>query len=198
MLVVGITGGIGAGKGLAADFFRSRGAAIVDADEVARDLMQPGSRLLGEVADAFGQGVLRSDGSLDRGRLSQAVFGDAQAVARLNALTHPPIRAETERRIEELRRHGAARVVCLVAPLLVEAGCKELVDRLLVVVAEEDERVRRVVARDGISEGDVRRRMAAQLSQDVVSREADWVIDTTPGREEARRQLEGVWRELSG
>jgi dephospho-CoA kinase len=198
MLVVGITGGIGVGKGVATQFFRSRGAAVVDADEVAHGLMRPGSPVVGEVADAFGQHVLREDGGLDRGALSQAVFGDPQAVARLNALTHPHIKAEIRRRLNALRREGVARVVCLVAPLLVEAGCEELVDRLVVMVADEEERIRRVVARDGLSEAEVRQRMAAQLPPDVVAQRADWAVDTTGGREVAYRQLEAIWAELIG
>lgn len=95
MLVLGITGGIGSGKSLASEFFRSRGASILDADAVARELMGPGSAVLREVAAAFGPEVLRPDGSLDRRKLSDLVFGDPQAVARLNALTHPPIMAES-------------------------------------------------------------------------------------------------------
>ena len=197
MLVVGITGGIGSGKGLAAEFFRRRGAVVIDADAIAREVMQPGSPVLDEVASAFGQEILRADGGLDRRRLSQAVFGQPGAVERLNSLTHPPIMAEIKRRLDGLRREGKATVVCVVAPLLLEAGGRDTVDRVLVIAADEGERVRRVMARDGLAEDEVRERMAAQMVPAEQRRGADWVVDTTPGRSAARRQLEAVWQELS-
>jgi len=197
MLVVGITGGIGSGKGLAAEFFQRRGAVVIDADVVARELMQPGSPVLAAIARAFGEEVLRADGGLDRRRLSQAVFGQPEAVARLNSLTHPPIMAEVGRRLDDLRREGKVGVVCVVAPLLLEAGGRGVVDRVLVIAAEEEERVRRVMVRDGLSAEEVRQRMAAQMPPEEQRRAADWVVDTTSGRSAARRQLEAIWRELS-
>jgi len=198
MLVVGITGGIGSGKGLATEFFRSRGAAIVDADAVARELMRRGSPLLAQVAAAFGPEVLREDGGLDRLGLAKAVFGDPRAVARLNAMTHPPIKAEIERQLGELAEEGKARIACVVAPLLLEAGCRKTVDRVLVIVADEQERIRRVMARDGLTEEEIRQRMAVQMPTEEQRRQADWVVDTTPGREQAYRQLEAIWAELTG
>lgn len=203
MLVIGITGGIGAGKGLATEFFRDRGAEILDADEVARELTAPGMPLVREIAAAFGAEFLRPDGSLDRGRLARFVFSDRAQVARLNAITHPPILAEMRRRLELLRGSPRPpRVVCVVAPLLLEArdtlGEAALpVDRLLVITAAEEERVRRVMARDGLSEEEVRARIAAQMRPEEQTRRADWVVDTTAGREAARKQLEQVWQEIA-
>jgi dephospho-CoA kinase len=197
MIIVGITGGIGTGKGLATEFFRSRGAAIIDADEIARELAQPGSQMVADIALEFGRSVLRQDGSLDRRELARMVFGDPDAVARLNAIAHPPIRAEVERRIASLVRENTAGVVCLVAPLLLEAGLGDTVDRLLVMTADEGTRVRRVVARDGVSEDEVRARMAAQMPPGEQVGRADWVVDGTGGREEALRQLDVIWAELN-
>jgi dephospho-CoA kinase len=198
MVILGITGGIGSGKSLAAEFFRSRGAAVVDADQVARDLMAPGLSLLVEVAAAFGREVLFPDGSLDRRKLSRMVFGKPEAVAKLNALTHPPIMAEVQRRIQRLGGEGNVSVVCVVAPLLLEAGGRGLVDRLLVIWADEAERVRRVMARDGLSESEVRQRMAAQMPVGEQLRAGDWVVDTTAGREPAIHRLDEIWRQLVG
>lgn len=196
MVIVGITGGIGAGKGVAAEFFRKRGAAIIDADEIARELMQPGSRMLGEVVGEFGPGMLREDGSLDRRGLAKRVFGDSDAVRKLNAIAHPPIKDEIGRRINELRRGGGARVVFLVAPLLLEAGLGEAVDRVLVMRCEEEERVRRVMARDGISGEEVRQRMGAQMAAEEQAGRADWVVDSTGGRDEVYQRLQAIWAEL--
>jgi dephospho-CoA kinase len=197
MIIVGITGGIGTGKGLATEFFRSRGAAIIDADEIARELAQPGSQMVADIALEFGRCALRPNGSLDRRKLAQMVFGDPDAVARLNAIAHPPIGAEVERRIESLVRDDTAGVVCLVAPLLLEAGLGDTVDRLLVMTTDEGTRVRRVMARDGVSEDEVRARMAAQMPPGEQVERADWVVDATGGREETLRQLDVVWAELN-
>ncbi len=196
MVILGITGGIGSGKSVAAEFFRGRGAAIIDADEVARALMGPGSPLLREVAAAFGGEVIRPDGSLDRKRLSGMVFGDPEAVARLNALTHPPIMAEIRERLRNMAEACEAQVVCIVAPLLLEAGGRCMVQRLLVMWADVDERVRRVMVRDGLSEAEVRQRIAAQMSADEQRTDADWVIDTGDGMEAARYQLQMIWDQL--
>ena len=197
MLVLGITGGIGTGKGLATEFFRSRGATIIDADEIAHNLMQPGSPLLPEMVAAFGREILGPDGSLDRRRLARSVFGDPQALARLDAITHPAIKAEIEREIASTVGEGKTRILCVVAPLLLEAGCRQMVDRLLVLVADEQERMRRVTARDGLTEQEVKERMSAQMPPCEQARQADWVVDTTHGPAEAARQLEAVWQELN-
>jgi dephospho-CoA kinase len=198
MVVVGITGGIGSGKGLATEFFRSRGAVILDADQIARELAQPGSQMLAQLAAAFGGEALSADGSLNRKRLAELVFGRPEAVAKLNAITHPPIVAEVKRRLGSMRTKGKVALACVVAPLLLEAGGKDLVDRLLVVTADEGERVARVRERDGLSEEEVRLRMAAQMPVEEQVRQADWVLDTTGSREQAIEQLERIWSEVAG
>ena len=197
MLVIGITGGIGSGKGVATEFFRRRGAEIIDADEIARELSQPHSPLVAEIVSAFGAAVVREDGSLDRKGLARLVFNDAEALAKINALTHPPIIAEVRRRVEEAAGAGGRQMVCVVAPLLLEAGGRDLVDRLLVMWAEEGERVRRVMERDSLSEDEVRQRMAAQMPAEEQRGQADWVVDTTSGLNRTKRQLEEIWDELN-
>jgi len=198
MIIVGITGGIGTGKGLATEFFRNRGAAIIDADEIARELMQPGSQILADIVAEFGRCMLREDGSLDRRRLARRVFGDPRAVRKLNEITHPPIKDEIQRRIEKLRREQTTGVAFLVAPLLLEAGLGGTVDHLLVMTADEEKRVRRVVARDRVSEEEVRERIAAQMPAGEQVGQAEWVVDTSGGREEAYQRLSTIWAELNG
>jgi dephospho-CoA kinase len=197
MMVLGLTGGIGSGKGLATEFFRSHGAAIVDADEIAREVVSPGSPVLAELVAAFGDEVLRSDGRLDRRRLANLVFRDPGAVATLNAITHPAILQEVDRRVACLREEGVA-VTCVVAPLLLEAGYRSAVDRLIVMWAEEEERLRRVMKRDGVSREEALGRMAAQMPPEEQRRQADWVVDTTGGKESAQAQLEAIWRQIAG
>ena len=199
MVVVGITGGIGSGKGLATEFCRSRGAVVIDADEVARELTRAGKPLVEEIAAEFGREFLCEDGSLDRRKLARSVFRDAEAAARLNRITHPPIVAAIEKEIERLAAEGRTKVACIVAPLLLEAGYErgKQVDRVLVMVAEEGERVRRVMERDGFTEDEVRLRMTAQMAAEEQRRRADWVVDTTAGEKQALSQLERIWEELA-
>ncbi len=197
MIIVGITGGIGTGKGLATEFFRNRGAAIIDADEIARELMQPGSRVFAEIVAEFGPCILQEDGSLDRRKLARRVFGDSRLVRKLNAITHPPIKDEIGRRIEKLRRERGVSVAFLVAPLLLEAGLGGTVDHVMVMRAEEEQRVRRVMARDRVSEEEVRQRMAAQMPVAEQVGRADWVVDTSGSREEVYRRLNTIWAELN-
>jgi len=199
MVVVGITGGIGSGKGLATEFCRSRGAVVIDADEVARELTRAGKPLVEEIAAEFGREFLCEDGSLDRRKLARSVFRDAEAAARLNRITHPPIVAAIEKEIERLAAEGRTKVACIVAPLLLEAGYErgKQVDRVLVMVAEEGERVRRVMERDGFTEDEVRLRMTAQMAAEEQRRRADWVVDTTAGKKQALSQLERIWEELA-
>ncbi len=196
MIVVGLTGGIGSGKSLAAEFFRARGAEVVDADEIAREVVQPGSPVLAEIVAAFGRDTLQADGRLDRRRLASLVFGHPEAVARLNALTHPAILEEIARRLEEMRKEGGVRVVCVVAPLLLEAGGRCLVDRVVLMIAEEGERIRRVVRRDGVSQEEVRRRIEAQMRPERQRAQADWVVDNSGSEAQTRRQLEAIWEEM--
>ena len=137
-------------------------------------------------------------GQLDRRKLARAAFSSQETASRLNAVTHPAIEAEIERLIAELADDGRSLVICLVAPLLLEAGYagRGKVDRVLVMAADRQERIRRVVKRDGLTEEEVRQRMAAQMPEEEQRRLADWVVDTTAGKEQAEQQLERIWSEL--
>jgi len=162
-------------------------------------LTRPGMPLTQEIAAEFGSEFLREDGSLDRRRLAGAVFGDPEALARLNAIAHPRIMDAIDRQLARIAARGDARIVCLVAPLLLEVDCGrgEKVDRVLVMVADEEERIRRVTARDGLTAEEVKQRIRAQMPVEEQRRHGDWVIDTGGGKEQAVEQLESVWRELT-
>jgi dephospho-CoA kinase len=195
-LRIGLTGGIGSGKSLVARIFEDLGAAVVDADLIAREVLTPGSPAFDDVVRAFGPGVVRPDGTLDRKALGARVFGDAAARQRLNALTHPHIR----RRMNDLAAQLAARpdveVIVLDIPLLLETTDGRDLDGIVVVDADEDVRRRRLVARDGLSEEDARRRIASQMPlADKVAR-ADWVIDNNGPPDATREQVRAVWETL--
>lgn len=197
-LRIGLTGGIGSGKSLVAGQFRDLGAAIVDADAIAREVVAPGGPAYDGVVRTFGPGVVRPDGTLDRKALAERVFTDASARRELNALTHPHIR---RRMAEEAARAASApgvEVIVLEIPLLLETtdGRDLGLDGIVVVTAEDDVRVARLVARDRLSEAEARRRLAAQMAlRDKVAR-ADWVIDNNGPPAQTREHVRALWEAL--
>ena len=194
MVVVGLTGGIGSGKSTVAAMLAARGAVVVDADRLARDAVAPGSPGLAAVAARFGPGVLAQDGSLDRAALADIVFSDPAALADLNALVHPLVRAAIAGRVASLE--GDDCVVVLEIPLLVESGRSYGASAVIVVDGPEDEAVRRAVQGRGLAEADVRRRMAAQVSRADRLAAADVVIDNSGPREALEPQVDRLWAEL--
>jgi dephospho-CoA kinase len=161
MHVFGLTGGIASGKSTVGTRFRSRGVPVVDADLVARDVVAPGSEGLAAVVAAFGDGVLATDGSLDRAALGAIVFADPTRRKQLEHITHPRIAQEGQRRMMELAAQGY-RLACYEAALLVEAGTAELFRPLVVVAASEPVQIARTMARDGCTEEAARARVHAQ------------------------------------
>jgi len=172
MLRVGLTGGIGSGKSTVATLFARHGVPIIDTDEIARTLTAPGEPAHREIISAFGREVLDATGEIDRARLRKIVFGSAVERRRLEATLHPYIRTETIARIET-----SPGVYCLVvAPLLIEAGFTDLVNRVLVVDANESLRLERTRTRSGLSETEIRSIMASQLGRQERLQKADDVI----------------------
>ncbi|MBI2710027.1 MAG: dephospho-CoA kinase [Actinobacteria bacterium] len=193
MILVGLTGGIGAGKSTVSAALRDLGAVVVDADEIVRDLQRPGSPVLAAMAERFGPAILGADGALDRAAMAAIAFGDADALAALNGIVHPAVGAEITRRIDALRDTDA--VVVLDVPLLVESGREDLA--LLVVVDVDPEvAVRRLVEQRGMSEGDARARMARQLPREERLRRADVVLDNSAARDDLVRQVHALWTRL--
>ena len=172
--VVGLTGGIGSGKTAVADAFAALGVEIIDTDALAHALSAVGQPGFAAIRDAFGEGILRSDGAIDRGALRRLVFADAAARSRLEDALHPLIGAEVARRVEQWS--GAYGVI--VVPLLLERkGVRSLVDRVLVVDCPEEEQVRRVVARSALTPAEVRAIMATQLDRRQRLASADDILD---------------------
>ncbi|MGP0023001.1 MAG: dephospho-CoA kinase [Streptosporangiaceae bacterium] len=201
MLRVGLTGGIGSGKSEVSRRLAARGAAIIDADLAAREVVQPGTPGLGEIADVFGPGVLRPDGSLDREQLGQLVFADPGLRAKLNAIVHPLVH-ERMRQLERQaiaapdQRGRAAAIIVHDVPLLAENGLNRGFDAVLVVDAPDDQRVRRLTATRGMTAAHARDRMAAQASRPQRLAIADIVIDNSGSLEDLDRRVDEVWAEL--
>lgn len=190
---IGLTGTIGSGKSLVSGALRELGAVVIDTDEVARDVVAPGTQGLQSVIDNWGNGVLAPDGTLDRKKLAGIVFNDESQRAKLNAILHPLIAMETARRMAAAP--PGAHIV-LEVPLLFESGFDKLVDVAWVVAADEDTLVRRVCARDGASEDDVRARMQSQMPQKEKMRRARIVIYNNGSVEETKQQILEAWNNL--
>ena len=184
--VVGLTGGIGSGKSTVADRFAARGIEVVDTDAIAHELTGPAGSAMAALAAAFGPGVVRPDGGLDRAAMRQLVFADPQARGRLEAILHPLIRQESAARC----RAAASPYVILAIPLLVESGPQPgRYDRVLVVDCDQTVQVARVMARSGLSEAEVRAIMAAQASRAERLAAADDVIRNDSGMEFLESQV---------
>jgi dephospho-CoA kinase len=172
--VVGLTGGIGSGKSTVADLFVARGAALVDTDAIAHELTGPHGSAMAAITEAFGAAVVDARGALDRAAMRRQVFADATARQRLEAILHPLIRAESDRRCQAAR----APYVILAVPLLVESGTyRQRVQRVLVVDCPEAVQVARVMARNGLGEAEVQAILAAQASRQQRLAVADDVVD---------------------
>jgi dephospho-CoA kinase len=186
-----LTGGIGSGKSEAAKVFEELGAFIVDTDALAREAVAPHSDGLMEVARIF-PGVVRG-GMLDRAALADIVFNDPAARARLNAILHPHIRRLA---LEREARARPGQLVVHVVPLLFETGYDRLVDKTVVVVAPESERIARVMARDGIDEARVRARISAQVLPEQARERADFTIENDGNLEHLRERTRLVYQEI--
>lgn len=183
MRVVGLTGGIGSGKSTLAAEVRGLGVPVVDADAVARAVVAPGTPALAEIAATFGPEMLRPDGALDRPRLGALVFRDAAARRRLEAITHPAVRAATAAELSRLAAEGTALALYDV-PLLYEAGLEATLDAVIVVWVPRAVQLERVCRRDGLSRAEAEARLAAQLPLDDKAARADAVVDNCGPRED--------------
>jgi dephospho-CoA kinase len=191
VLRIGLTGGIGSGKSTVAALLAERGAVVVDADRLARAVVEPGTPGLAAVVEAFGDGVLSADGSLDRPALAAVVFSDPEARRRLDGIVHPLVRAAA---LEQIAALPPEAVVVQDVPLLVETGQASSYDLVVVVETDLDTRVARLVAR-GLTEDDARARIAAQATDEQRRAVADVVLDNSGTPADLAAQVERFWAE---
>ncbi|MFD9542789.1 dephospho-CoA kinase [Streptomyces sp. NPDC060022] len=194
MLKVGLTGGIGAGKSEVSRLLVSYGAVLIDADRIAREVVEPGTPGLDAVVEAFGPGILTPDGTLDRPALGAIVFADPERLAALNAIVHPLVGA---RSAELERAAGPDAVVVHDVPLLTENGLAPLYDLVVVVDATPGTQLDRLVTLRGMTESDARARMAAQATREERKAVADLVVDNDGPREALEPQVRTLWSELT-
>ncbi|MER7657222.1 dephospho-CoA kinase [Streptomyces albidoflavus] len=193
MLIVGLTGGIGAGKSEVSRLLVEHGAHLVDADRIAREVVEPGTPGLAAVVEAFGESVLAADGSLDRPKLGEIVFADPERRAVLNGIVHPLVGARSAELQSQAPEDG---VVVHDVPLLTENGLAELYDLVIVVDVEPRTQVERLVRSRGMSEEEARARMAAQAGREERLAVADIVIDNEVSLDALRGRVAEVWTEL--
>lgn len=194
MIVIGLTGNIGSGKSSVAAYLRTLGARIVDTDQVARQVVEPGSPALVELVAAFGPGILNPDGTLNRTRTAEIVFNEPRARDILNKIIHPRIMAYAADCIKRYRKQEPpVPALVIEAPLLIEVGMQHMVDEVWVVVADEETMLQRVTCRDGVEVGHAKGRLAAQMPQAEKVRHAHRVIDNNGDPENFKIQVDRLW-----
>ena len=196
MLKVGLTGGIASGKSTVSEAFARLGAKVLDADEVAREVVLPGKPAWTKLRHTFGSEFFHPDGRLNRSKLRRLVFADPEQRSRLNAIVHPEVMREIDFRFEQLTSSAEHAVVLVDVPLLIEVGVAHRFDKVVVVYANESVQVTRLMQRDGLSREEARQALSVQIDLREKAKKADFVIDNSGTPEETQAQVEKVWQEL--
>lgn len=197
-MVVGLTGAIASGKSLVTEELKRLGAEALDADVIARELVVPGLPAYYEILREFGNGVLKEDGTLNRRLLGSIVFSDRARLEVLNRIMHPKILGRIEAGIKELNARCKDPLIVVDIALLVELGFYRKVDKVIVVAADQEKLVKRMMARDRLTEAEARQRLSAQLPIKEKLAYADYVIDNNGTIEEALNRTRAVFKELAG
>lgn len=196
--LIGLTGGIGSGKSTVADLLAERGAVVIDADEIAHGVYDPGTEGYEQVVARFGTEILDADGAVDRAKLGTRVFGDRQALTDLNAIVHPLVRKTVVSRISEALAEDPGAVVVVEAALMTETGWSGGAGELWVVVTDPRIAAERLVRLRGMDPDDVRLRMAAQASNEERRRHATYVIENNGSLLDLEAEVAAVWRRSIG
>ena len=196
MLKVGLTGSIAVGKSFVLDILRELGARTIDADAVAREVVEPGTAGLITVVDEFGAAILKPDGSLNRAALGSIVFANDAKRQKLNSILHPFIIARQDEIMRQWEEQTPVTTAVVDAALMIESGGYKRFGKLIVVHCQTQVQLERLMKRDNISREEAERRITAQMSQEEKKKHADYLIDTSEGFESARQQTTAVWQEL--
>lgn len=186
MRIIGLTGGIGSGKSTVAAYLKELGCSIVDADQIAREIVEPGSPVLWQLASAFGSQILLPDGSLDRRRLAAVAFASEEGKETLDRITHGEIQMRMQAVIDEFQ----GEILFLDVPLLFESGMDKMADQVWVVDTEDELRIKRVMDRDGLSEEEIRARMGRQMAREEKLSRADSVLSNSGSLQELFMQID--------
>lgn len=196
MLKVGLTGGLACGKSFVGEALASFGCLLIRADELGHEVLAPGGEAYKAVVDEFGSELVAAGGQIDRRVLASRVFENPTALARLNALVHPPVVRREEELIAEFAQREPRGIAVVEGAILIETGSYKRFDRLILVTCPEEQQVARSMHRDSVSEAEVRGRLRAQMPLEEKRKYADFVIDTSGAKEETLRQTRAVYDEL--
>ena len=197
MAVIGLTGGVASGKSTVSQMLAQLGAHIIDADLIARQVVEPGLPAWTEIVDTFGEGLLNPDRTLNRGKLGGIVFSDPEALAVLNRIVHPRVIAVENQQISEIRERYPGDLIVLDIPLLIETGGQSRVEKLIVVVADEEKQIERLVERNCLSREEAVKRIRTQMELKEKVKFADYVIDNNTTLANTHSQVEAIWREIN-
>ena len=191
--VIGVTGGVGSGKSVVLSILeKDYHAETILADLVAHDLMQPGGKSYEDIVEAFGDGILNDDGTIDRVKLGNIVFHDAEKLQKLNAITHPNVKEEIKNRIQKIREQGTASMILLEAALLIESGYEDVYDELWYIYVDRETRYRRLQEGRGYTREKTDSIMQKQLTEEQFRKYADVVIDNSHSIEETKQQIRNI------
>lgn len=191
-IILGLTGSFGSGKSTAAGIFRSYGAKIIDADKIAHRLIKPQTKIYKNIINAFGKDILKKNRAIDREKLAKIVFHNKHLLKKLNKIVHPKVL----RVIKEKIKTSPGRVIILDAPLLIEAGLKKMVDKLIVVTITREKQIERISKKTGFNRPDILKIIKAQIPLRNKVRLADFVIDNSQTIEKTKKQVEQIRRLL--
>jgi len=197
MILVGLTGGVATGKSTVAKMFRRCGAIIIDADELARTVVQPGKPAWGEIVRAFGTGILNPDRTIDRHALGTIVFHDKKKLRRLERIIHPRVAREQNRLSRRAAKKDPKAIVIYDVPLLFETGIDKRVDKIIVVTADRETQIARLKKRNGLTRAEALRRIKSQMPLSKKARLADIVMDGTLPRAVCNKRVQEIFRILS-
>jgi dephospho-CoA kinase len=196
MLIVGLTGGVASGKSVVSRILKEEGAYLIDADQIARELVQPRASAWEELVKVFGKEILQKDGSIHRKKLAAKVFSDPKQRDLLNRTLHPRIKEEMGRRLKAIGQKDPEAIVVIDAPLLVETGDHREMDKVIVVISTEAQQIARLREREGMDQEEARRIMASQIATEEKVKVADFVIRNEGSLEETERRAREVFQEL--
>lgn len=198
MRIIGLTGGIASGKSSVSKMLSDLGAAIIDADVIARDVVQPGQKVFQKIIEEFGDNILKADGTIDRKKLGYLVFNDRDKLNMLNSITHPEIIRIIEERVEDIRTEGKYDVIVIDAPLLLESGMKTMVDEVWLVFADMDTQLKRLMLRDRLDIDTARDRIMSQMPMEEKIKLSHRIIDNSKDLEHTKKQVLMLWYDITG
>ena len=196
MLIVGLTGGVASGKTAVSQILKEEGATLIDADQIARELVQPHTATWNELVKVFGKEILQEDGSIHRKRLAAKVFSDPEPRNLLNQILHPRIKTEMNKRVKEIGQKDPNAIVVIDAALLIELGDHREMDKVIIVTSTEKQQIERLKKRDGVDQEEAQRVLSSQMPLEEKMKVADFVIRNEGSFEETRRRVKEVFQEL--